>query len=96
MEPTPTALPQHPEMTAGEALTTDAPVSAAHEPEINGVPNVNHDAAVAAPVEEKKAEVAPAVEKKPVEPITEGQLSYKGPGVLKYASTPSSYAGCQC
>ncbi|KAI6828530.1 hypothetical protein KC342_g9456, partial [Hortaea werneckii] len=35
----------------------------------------------AAPVEEKKTEEK--TEDKPVEPITEGQLAYKGPGLLK-------------
>ncbi|KAI7100221.1 hypothetical protein KC316_g21042, partial [Hortaea werneckii] len=35
----------------------------------------------AAPAEEKKTE--DKTEEKPVEPITEGQLAYKGPGLLK-------------
>ncbi|KAI7249168.1 hypothetical protein KC335_g17917, partial [Hortaea werneckii] len=39
----------------------------------------------AAPVEEKKTEekTEEKTEDKPVEPITEGQLAYKGPGLLK-------------
>ncbi|KAK3725145.1 hypothetical protein LTR37_000656 [Vermiconidia calcicola] len=35
------------------------------------------------PTEPKHEEVAPVAEKKPVEPITEGQLTLKGPGLLK-------------
>jgi hypothetical protein len=36
----------------------------------------------AAPAEEKK-DAAAVPEKKPVEPVTEGQLAVKGPGLLK-------------
>ena len=42
----------------------------------------------AAPVtEEKKEDAAPA--EKVIEPISQGQLGYKGPGLLKYAMPPS-------
>ena len=60
---------------------TEAPVAEATKPsEIEPVTAPKDEVA---PVEEKKEAAAAVPEKKPVEPITEGQLALKGPGLLK-------------
>ena len=52
-------------------------VPAAEAPKVEETPKVEGDAAVAAPVEEKKEE------EKVVEPIYSGALGYKAPGLKK-------------
>lgn len=86
-EPT-TALPTaQPDTTA--AADHAALVEEAQKPMVNGEPAVESSSEPAAPVaaaEEKKDEVAPAATEeaeKAVEPVTQGQLGYKGPGLLK-------------
>lgn len=62
---------------AGEK--TVVPVEEA--PKVEEVPKVEGDAAVAAPVEEKKEEEK--TEEKVIEPIYSGALGYKAPGLKK-------------
>jgi len=50
-------------------------------PMTNGVAHETQETAAVAPVDDVKAEESPA--EKTIEPITEGQLGYKGPGILK-------------
>jgi hypothetical protein len=88
-EPVATSTTAQPEAPATSAT---APVTES-KPEVNGVPATEE---AAAPItEDKKDEAAPlaaaaAVEEKPaektIEPITEGQLSVKGPGLIKYVA----------
>lgn len=80
-EPT-TALPQM-EAAPEEVPKSDALATEEHQPEVNGVTEEAKDAA-AVPAEAKTAdEAAPAAAEKTIEPVTEGQLGYKGPGLLK-------------
>jgi hypothetical protein len=64
------------EEVAGEK----AIVPAEEAPKVEETPKVEGEAAVAAPVEEKKEEKA---EEKVVEPIYSGVLGYKAPGLKK-------------
>jgi hypothetical protein len=65
------------EEVAGEKTV----VPAAEAPKTEEVPNAEGEAAVAAPVEEKKEDEK--VEEKVVEPIYSGALGYKAPGLKK-------------
>lgn len=56
-------------------------VPAAELPKTEEQPKVDGDAAVAAPIEEKKEDER--VEEKVVEPIYSGALGYKAPGLKK-------------
>ena len=56
-------------------------VPAAEAPKIEEVPKTESEAAVAAPVEEKKEDEK--VEEKVAEPIYSGALGYKAPGLKK-------------
>lgn len=67
-EETPRVEPSH-DASAVESSKAD---------EIQALPEAKDQSA---PAEEKKDEAAP---EKPIEPITEGQLALKGPGLLKY------------
>ncbi|KAK6395275.1 hypothetical protein LTR65_000745 [Meristemomyces frigidus] len=75
-EPTIAATHQLPETTATE---TAAPTEHAAAPVVDGALG---EPAAALPVEESKLEDTSAAEKT-IEPISEGQLAYKGPGLLK-------------
>jgi len=87
----PTEATHMPENTAAETLSTqaeDAPKTdglAAEEqkPEVNGVTDEAKDTVTASPAEKSATSPAAAAEQS-TEPITEGQLGYKGPGLLKY------------
>lgn len=79
--PTPTAvLPEEPVPTTSEAVpATATSTEAVKAEETAAAPLTTEEKA------EEKAEeaVAPAAETKIAEPITEGQLGYKAPGLLK-------------
>lgn len=77
-EPTLAATNEVPATTAAE---TAAPTEHA-APVVDGAVDQTPEPAAAAPVEESKDEATPAAEKT-IEPISEGQLTYKGPGLLK-------------
>lgn len=88
----PVTASTQPETTT--STTEEAPKPAETSTEIPAVteskpteatPAATEEAAPA--TEEKKDEAAPA--EKVVEPISQGQLGYKGPGLLKYAMPPS-------
>jgi len=66
-----------------EAPKADGLAAEERTPEVNGVTDAAKDT-VAAPSEEKNATSPAAAAEKSTEPITEGQLGYKGPGLLKY------------
>lgn len=83
-----------PAVAATEPTVTEPAAVAAAAPPAETVPTVHEPASeTAAPVvEEPKAEAVAPVEEskietpvaeKAVEPITEGQLAYKGPGLVK-------------
>ncbi|KAK5120956.1 hypothetical protein LTR85_005740 [Meristemomyces frigidus] len=78
-EPNVAATNEVPETTAAE---TAAPIESA-APAVDGAANERSEpAAAAVSVEESKVETTPSAEKT-IEPITEGQLAYKGPGLIK-------------
>lgn len=59
-------------------------VPAEEAPKVEETPKVEGDAAVAAPVEEKKEDKAEdKIEEKVAEPIYSGALGYKAPGLKK-------------
>ncbi|KAF2722600.1 hypothetical protein K431DRAFT_293241 [Polychaeton citri CBS 116435] len=81
----PIATPAVPE-TKPEETTATAPITSAEEAvkptdEVAAPAETAATAAAAVPAEEKKDEVAPA--EKVVEPLSEGILGYKAPGLLK-------------
>jgi len=88
-EPAATTTTHAPETAAeGHTMAEEAPLrsdalaSAEQQPATNGLAN---DAAVA-PVDGRAEEgltATPAAAENTTEPITEGQLGYKGPGLLK-------------
>lgn len=75
-EPTTDTTTQQPEATSTEGV---APVEESH-PEVNGGASEPQET-TALPTEEK-VEATPVAEKT-IEPVTEGQLTYKGPGLIK-------------
>lgn len=72
----PSIIPEN--MAKDEATTsTEAPATESTPKETTADDQLKDEAAAA----EEKDEAPPA--EKPVEPISEGQLTYKGPGLLK-------------
>ena len=89
---TPTETPTVETSAAGNAAAAEHAEPTTHEPAVSEQTpaaidavksETNGESAAAAPAEEKKDE--PIQAEKTIEPITEGQLAYKGPGLLKYA-----------
>lgn len=84
-----------PQAEAAPAAAAESAAPAAEEAKPEAAEGAAEPSAAAAAVteqEEKKDEATPAAvaEKKPVEPITEGLLGYKGPGLVKYAHLPDA------